>query len=134
MSDEQWFENVDAFYSDREERALSMEWDFGVMWIERVGVDWPNWRVSWSCRTGEVYAAELRGNGRVLLLGEVPPVGEYPANASMDAWSEWKNRQHIDDVLAGWCDDDPVHKPLDWVRTRLNSRAARLAREAAAFA
>jgi hypothetical protein len=132
MTEEQWFDSMDDFHRDDPARLTSPEWDYGVMWMEREGKLHPQWRVSWVCQTGEVYALELAAPGRVILLGDVPPVGEYPFGGH-HRWGEWAKGQSIDRVLAGWA-DDPIVKPLDWVRDRLRSREARLARERALLA
>ena len=102
------YANIEAFYTENEERRRSGEADYGCWWTE-AGHTWPRWRVSYIQKTGEVYAVQLTG-GRVEVLGVVPPD---------DAKVYY---QTLDHILEGW--EDAIHEPgsLDWVRSRLPSR------------
>ena len=117
LTDCKVFQDVETFYADDERRRRSPEWDYGVHWQDGV-TDWPRYRVSWVVETGDLYAVKPGVNG-VLLLGNVPKVGEYPYTRTpgYNAWTVFKNMQPIEQVLAGWA-EEPVQS-LEWVLYRL---------------
>lgn len=128
MNDEARYPSLDAFYGANRERLTSPEWDYGVMWthddIADPATAWPHLRVSWIVKTGEVYALELGGPGRVLVLGVVAAVGEYPWSENEGgSWGAWRDAQTIDRLLDGWAEGEP-HKPLSWVSQRIAQVAA----------
>ena len=111
------FPSVDALYVDDERRRRSPEWDFGVHWRLSPEVSWPRWRVSWIVEPGDVYATEAFGTMRVLLLGKVAPLGEYPHSGGLEAWHRFHRSQPIERLLDGWARLDPP--VLAWILDRL---------------
>lgn len=109
-----------AFYTD-EERRHSPEWDYGVHWRGPDGREWPRWRVSWVITTGEVIAVEAAGDQRILILGTVPAIGEYPYGQSHDAWLKFRNAQTIEKLFKGWADKP---RSILWVVDRLKEGAS----------
>lgn len=109
------FPSIDAFYGVDERRRWSPEWDYGVHWRAAEEL-WPRWRVSWVVATGDLYAARTGGGPLVLLLGNVPPVGEYPG-AGLPAWGRFHREQRVEQVLEGWALVDPPL--LGWILGRL---------------
>ena len=111
------FPSVDALYVDDERRRRSPEWDYGVFWAPSPEDRWPRWRVSWIVDTGDLYAAEQAGAGRVLLLGNCPPHGDYPHSGGIEAWHRFHQAQPIERLLDGWAELDPP--VLAWILDRL---------------
>lgn len=108
------YTSLRAFYDADARRDPSPEWDFGVHW--KGEYDWPRYRVSWVIETGELYAVELGGQGRVYVLAVVDRVGDYPYSGGHDAWVRFKDAQPIEQVLSGWAESD---QELGWVVRRL---------------
>ncbi len=104
----------DAFWLDDARRWLSPESDYGVMWRDGQ-CRWPLWRVSYVRDTGEVYAHQQGGQGRVRLLGWVPP----DPVADPDRETYYRT---LDVVLAGWENPDVTGWQLSWVAARLAER------------
>jgi hypothetical protein len=113
----QRFRSVDAFYADDERRRRSPEWDYGVAWRSSADELWPRWRVSWVVATGDVYAVKIARDPLVLLLGVVPPLGEYPYGEGSAAWHDFARVQPVERVLAGWAELD--EQVLGWVVERI---------------
>ena len=109
------FPSVEALYVDDERRRRSPEWDFGVHWRATLEQWWPRWRVSWIVETGDLYAF-CTGAPRVLLLGNVPRVGEYPGGG-IERWAAFHGRQTVERVLDGWAELEP--QLLGWILERL---------------
>lgn len=97
------YPNIEAFYSEDEARRRSGESDYGVWWTNEQR--WPTWRVSYVQATGEVYAVQLQGMGRVEVLGVVPPDQEEIYYRTLDK------------LLAGWSEEGA--RSISWVRERL---------------
>lgn len=125
MTTERCYLSIRQFYAAKVTRSTSPEWDFGVHWVADTDRSWPTWRVSWIVETGEVYAVEL-ATERVLVLGVVPKVGDYPYGRSHEAWQTFSDAQPIERLMDGWADEP--HRPLDWVRERIRSQEPELAR------
>ena len=71
-------------WADDPRRKASKEVDFGVHWT--LDGHWPTWRVSWIEETGELYARELDGGDRYILLGVFPKREEV--ETFMEGWAE----------------------------------------------
>jgi hypothetical protein len=108
--------NVQEFHDLDPVRARSPEWDYGVHWIEREGMAWPIWRVSWIVETGELYAVKLAGDNEVRVLGVVPKVGDYPYNREQ-TWKAFNDAQTIEQVMKDWAEEP--RRPLVWAVERL---------------
>lgn len=117
------FPSVDALYSADERRRRSPEWDYGVHWRTSADRPWPRWRVSWIVETGDLYAAcAVVGRPAAILLGNVPPYGDYPHSAGIEAWGRFRRAQTVERVLDGWAEADPPL--LAWVVERLRPEDA----------
>jgi hypothetical protein len=126
MIDGRWLDHFDTMveFYDARGGEHSPEWDYGVHWIETKGRTWPGWRVSWVVETGDVYAV-CTGKPSVVVLGNVPRVGEYPygqRSVRTDSWTEFKDAQTIERLMDGWWDEP--HRPLSWVLARLEGVTA----------
>jgi hypothetical protein len=98
------YPSLDAFYeAGGERRTLSLEHDFGVMWLAGTRRR-PRYRVSWIEATGELYAlalSEFEHLQKVELLGIVD------------------TQEHVEQLLSGWEALPFGESTLDWVRARL---------------
>ena len=104
------FSSLEAFYQANPARRSSPEADYGVHWTE-AGKPYPKWRISYVKDTGEIYAYEqLPDNGRVMLLGHVPP----------DAAELYY--QTLEGILAGWAEVIWQAGSLEWARKRLEAQ------------
>lgn len=101
------YPNIEAFYSENEQRRHSGEADYGAWWTAP-GLSWPKWRVSYIQKTGEVYAVQLKDGGLVKVLGTVTPDDERIYYRTLDR------------ILEGWA--EAIHHPgsLVWVERKLN--------------
>jgi hypothetical protein len=104
------YPNIGAFYDADPRRRHSGEADYGCWWTN--GPRWPTWRVSYVGGTGEVYAVEQQGRGRVEVLGVVPPDQTEPGEIYY---------RTLDKLLDGWSEE--TNRPLSWVRERLSKKA-----------
>ena len=98
------YPSVEAFYAADPRRRNSPEAYYGVWWREE-GSAGP-WRVSYIQATGEVYAEERGGKGRVEVLGIIPPDNLTPGAIYY---------RTLDHILHGWA----YAGHLSWVRERL---------------
>lgn len=98
-----------VFFAD-ERRERSPEVDFGVMWTQEG--QWPNWRVSWLERTGELYALCLGGEDR----------------DHVEVFGTIERRANVEEVMRGYADSPAPHE-LDWVRRRVAGMTTLLDRE-----
>ena len=112
------FPNLEAFYADDERRRFSPEWDYGVWWNDGVR-RWPVYRLSWVIETGDLYAVSP---DELILLGNVPRVGDYPWSGAMDAWTRFKEAQTIERLLDGWA--EVAGPSLGWVLDRISQEVA----------
>ena len=100
------YQSLEAFYDANLARRQSGEADYGEQWTN--GANWPHWRVSYIHGSGEVYAVELQGQGRVMVLGVVPP-----------DQGEGLYYRTLDLILQGWANEGG--RPISWVRERLEA-------------
>ncbi len=103
------WDSLAAFYDADPRRRLSGKCDYGVWWQD--DRPFPRFRVSYIKATGEVYAVELIGVGRVELLGQVQP----------DEGDHYYRT--LDKILTGWADHCGEPGGLSWVRSRLEAAA-----------
>ena len=99
------YPNIEAFYSENEDRRRSPEADYGVWWHDGVGAEF--WRVSYVQATGEVYALN-NWTGQLQVLGVIPP--------DADGGSYYRT---LDRILEGWSEHCGRLNSLAWVRERL---------------
>lgn len=81
------FETLELFYGSApvEVRRYSPEMDYGNLWTEagHPFPAFPRYRVSWIERSGELYAMELDGDGRVEVLGVT-----FAPDVALEGWEE----------------------------------------------
>lgn len=107
MPDTQLTETTKDVFFARQDRALSLEADYGVHWRHEP-FTWPVWRVSYIRNTGEVYAIEQHARARVIILGTVP--ADDPAIDGI-------YYRTLDQILDGWADEP--HRDITWVADRI---------------
>jgi hypothetical protein len=108
------YRSLEEFYGANASRRASGEADYGVWW--HGDSPWPCWRVSYVHTTGEVYAAQLGGEGKVEILGVVPPDEEH-IGPHHQPWERYYRT--LDKILEGWAGHCGQPGGLAWVRERL---------------
>jgi hypothetical protein len=120
------FPSIAAFRAARRERLGSREVDYGAVWRPgRNRRSGPQWGLAYIEATGEVYAVELGGAGRVQVLGVVPADPDTRSGTAgvSDGGGPQPYYRTADCILAGWDNPAVSGHDLRWVRTRL-ARAA----------
>lgn len=92
-------------------RKISPEADYGLYWRDHRS--WPTWRVSYVGNTGEIYAVQLQGDGRVEILGVVEP------DCDPYAPDDGLYYRTLEGILDGWADECGREDSLDWCRVKL---------------
>src|SRR2546421_704911 len=91
-----------------ERRTLSLEHDFGVMWLAGTRRR-PRYRVSWIEATGELYA---------LALSEFEPLQQVELLGIVDT------QERVEQLLSGWETLPFGESALDWVHARFARKPA----------
>jgi hypothetical protein len=98
------YPSLEAFHeAGGARRSLSIEHDFGVMWLEGRRRR-PRYRVSWIEATGELYALALSEFERLQKVELLGIVDEH---------------EHVEQLLSGWEGLPFGESTLDWVRARI---------------
>jgi hypothetical protein len=113
--------DIEEFYEADERRRRSEEIELGTDWHDRQGV---RYEVSWVADTGELYVMREPA----ARMSEDPFGDIFSGSVSVDTLTVavvgWiPDRDHLEQVLAGWQDTMARDDSVSWLAARLRDEA-----------